>query len=73
MVLLQPSKQGGYQRETLSNLPNFSAFPGSITHLNAQRAEVKAEVLPKNGAQVGNLMHVQNSAASVLEQAWREA
>jgi hypothetical protein len=30
-------------------------------------------VSPKKGAQVGNLMHVQNSAASVLEQTWREA
>jgi len=36
---------------------NFSAFPGSITHLNdpaLSRAEVKAEVSPKKRAQVGN-------------------
>ena len=44
-----------------------SAFPGSIMHLNAQallRAEIKAEVSPKKGAQVAILMHVSEDGIS---------
>jgi hypothetical protein len=57
MVLLQPSKQGGYQRETFSNLPNFSEFPGLITHLNnppSPRGRIKGGLPPAKRAQVGN-------------------